>query len=448
MIRSIASIFGTRVWSSLSGMVLYLALARRMGPELQGVVSFATMLVALLVMGAGLGFDSSAVYFLNRVGMQSRRYLRRIAPALAAGALLAGGLLTALHFTGSLGLDRSGEPFVYALVLALFPLDMLLQLARYLFLARERISDYNRIDRLQALVLLLAVGTALVLRPDSVAWVLAGYLTARLTVLASVVASLRRQPLDLPDAEGPERTLGDVLRYSVFPWIGNFLAVLGVRLDTVLVAWFAVRSPAVSAADLGYYTVCMMALSRLQDLQMAVQNAYFPRVASLPLDEARALAARFFRLSWLLYLGVLLAVLAGGLPVLSAFGPGYSSAFPAFATMAVGMLALRANTGVLALYFTSIGKPQLPVRVNAAATAASLLLGLLLIPRLGILGAALANFGACLTAKLAIVWIFAGSPAGWWRELRLRRSDLRDVRDWFRDKLRTHRRSPWRRDSA
>lgn len=446
MIRSIASIFGTRLWVSLSGLALYLALARRMGPELQGVVSFATMLVGLLVMGANLGLDNSAVYFLNRIGLRAGHYLRRIAPALAISTLLAAGLLVVLHGAGLLGLERGGESRVLLLVLALFPLDMLLNHARYLFLARERIADFNRIDRLQALALIVGVGLALVFRPTSVAWVLGGYVAARSLTLCAVALRLARAPLDPPDSVGPERRFSQLLSYSVFPWIGNFLAVLGVRLDTILVAWFATRSSAVSAADLGYYTVCMMALSRLQDLQMAVQNAYFPRVASLPLDEARVLAARFYRLSWLLYIGVLLVVLAGGLPVLSIFGPGYATAYPAFATMAIGLLAFRANTGVLALYFTSIGKPQLPVKVNATATAASLLLGLLLIPRLGILGAALANLGASLTAKLVIVKMFAGGPGGWGRDLRLRRQDLRDIRDWLREKLRAHPRSPWRRD--
>jgi O-antigen/teichoic acid export membrane protein len=433
MIRTIAQIFGTRVWVSLSGLALYVALARLMGPELQGLVSFSIMLVALLVMGTNLGLESSAVYFINRKGMSVKGYLKLIIPAVLSGALLSAMVLLVLSRSGLVGLDDTGT---LLLVLILFPLDAVIHMSRYLFLSRQRFKEYNGIDRVQSAALIIFVGTMLAFWPDSVVKVLSGYLMARLVALLYIAVHSRKGEGQATATDASIR-LKEILGFSMFPWMGNFFAVLGVRLDTILVAWFVSNSKALSAADLGYYTVCMMALSRLQDLQMSIQNAYFPKVASLPMEEARSLAAQFYRLTWLLYFGVFLVVVALGYPVLAIFGSEYTTAFPAFSVMAFGMLVIRANTGVIALFFTSTGKPHIPAFVNAAGTVASLLAGLYFIPRFGLLGAASGLLAAALMNKVLLAVLFSRSLRTYQSMLLLGRSDLRLVRKWLMEKLRS-----------
>jgi O-antigen/teichoic acid export membrane protein len=444
VIRNIARIFGTRVWGSVCGLGLYMFLARRMGPELQGVVSFSVMLVGLLVMFACLGVDSSAVYFLNRIGVSARHYLRRVLPLLVLTTLAAAALMVALHGTGILGRQGSGDPWILLFIILLFPLDMLLNLLRFLFLARERIGDLNLIDQAQFVLLLLFVGIVLVFRPTSPALVMAAYLADRAVVAAWILWRTTRRPLDRDPTAGALPRAGEIMRYSVFPWIGNVLYVLGTRLDTIMVAWYATHSSAVTAADLGFYTICMMAMMRIQDMQFSIQNALWPRVASLPVDAARELAARYYRVTWLVFLLIFLAVAAAGAPVLSIFGKGYVTAFPILVILAFGYLLLRANAGVLAIYFTSIGRPDIPMWVNGAGTVVNLALNLALIPRLGILGAAAGSAGGCLAAKLLLAAFFTWRKGSYWQDLTLRRADLRDIRLWVEARLRDRSWLSWR----
>jgi stage V sporulation protein B len=440
MIRTIARIFGTRVWSSLCGLALYMALARRMGPELQGVVSFSVMLVSLLVMVACLGLDSSIVYFLNRMGVGARSFLKRVLPSVALVSVVSALVMVGLYSMGLLGNQGSRDPWILACILLMFPLDILLSMLRFLFLARERIGDLNRVDQFQFILLVIFVGLVLVFRPQSPVLVMAAYVASRACVALITLRRVWLKPLDSEQDAVPVPSLGDILRYSFFPWVGNVLYVLGTRLDTIMVAWFVGRTAAVGAADLGFYTICMMAMYRIQDMQFSIQNALWPRMASLPLDEAHEMAAKYYRVTWLVFLAIFLAVALAGAPVLALFGNAYVSAYPTLVTLAVGFLLLRANAGVLAVYFTSIGRPDIPMWVNGAGTCSNLLLNLFLIPRWGILGAALGSVGGCLVAKALFAAFFVRGKGSYWRELTLRRSDLQEMWHWIASRVQGR---PW-----
>jgi len=446
VIRNILTTFGTRVVVSLGNLVLALALARSMGPERQGVVSYLMMLVGLLVLGSSLGLDAAAVYYLNRMGATARDYLRRVLPLLIPSVLGAALLSLALFHFGLLGTEGTRHPLLILITLLIFPLELAIALVRCLLMARERIGEYNSVEVVQSLVLYVLVGGVLVLRPDSPALVLGMYLLDRLVVVVMVRRKLSRHPLDTDAAAGAAvPSAGQVLRYSIFPWLANVFAMLNIRLDTLMVAWYVSRVPSVTAADLGLYTISTLAVARLQDVQMAIQVAFFPRVASLAKAPAAVLTGSFYRLSSPVYLLLFLVMLAMGWPVLRIFGEDYVRAYATLITLTFGIMVLRANSGVLSVYFTAQGKPHIPTLVNGAGVVVNAVLNVWLIPRFGMLGAAMGTVGACALTKALLVVAFLRDGASYRGDLLLKGSDLRESWAVVRHQLLTHRHSPWRR---
>ncbi len=445
MIQNILATFGTRLLVSMGNLVLALALARCMGPERQGVVSYLVMLVGLMVLGGSLGLDAAAVFYLNRIGLTARAYLRRILPVLVPSLLSTALAVVVLVQLGLLGNEGTSGPLLL-ITLLIFPLELTISLVRCLFMAQERIGEYNSVEVVQSLVLYLLVGTMLVLRPDSPAWVLGMYLLDRLVVVGVILWRLKARPLDAPDAVFvPAPPLKEILRYSIFPWLANVFSLLNIRLDTLMVAWYVSRVPSVQPADLGLYTVSMLAVARLQDVQMAIQVAYFPRVASLARREASQLAGRFYRTSTPVYLLLFLVMLAAGWPALRLFGADYVRAYPTLVALTFGVMALRANSGVLSIYFTAQGRPHIPTLVNGVGVVVNVILNLWLIPRYGMLGAALGTVGACGLTKVLLVLAFLHEGADYRRDLWLKRSDLREAWLVTSQQLATHRLNPWRR---
>jgi O-antigen/teichoic acid export membrane protein len=437
MVRNIMGLFGTRLLVSLSGLVLFVAVARVLGPELQGVVSFSVMLVGMLVMIASLGLDSSAVFFLNRKKVTAKSYNNSILPLLLISTFI---LMVLVILAWSLGwMGPSGRPdeLIPAILVAIIimPLDVFLQVVRNLILAHERFDDFNGMERRLSILLVIFVGLSLYWKPDSASLVLVAYVMDRLSVIGWILKRLHHKPLEVREGGGAAPDRMEIFRYSVFPWMGNVLTLLSNRLDMLILAWFIPRTPQLSAADLGLYTVCMMAIARVQDAQAAIQSVFNPRVAALPLEEARVLAARFYRFSWLVYFGIFLLLVVGGWPVLAVFGPDYVQAYPILVLLAFGSLVVRANAGVLALFFTFSGRPNIPFRANLAATITSFILLLLLVPRFGALGAAASTTGSCIVLKGMLIVEFRRDGASYRRLMLLRRSDFQDFNRLLRQHL-------------
>jgi O-antigen/teichoic acid export membrane protein len=113
-------------------------------------------------------------------------------------------------------------------------------------------------------------------------------------------------------------------------------------------------------------------------------------------------------------LAATIAVLGAGIPLLWLFGPGFTDGYPLMFILAVGMLA-RSAVGPLSSFLTMTGQPRICAAIAAAALALNVALGLVLIPWLGTVGAALSISAAMLmesAALYAVTWRRLGHRAG------------------------------------
>jgi O-antigen/teichoic acid export membrane protein len=159
------------------------------------------------------------------------------------------------------------------------------------------------------------------------------------------------------------------------------------RLDILLVA--GMRGPAAAAV----YTAATRFVVVGQLGNQAITYAVQPRLAGLvavrDLDSAR----RLFRLStvwlvaltWPLFLGVAVAAPL----ILDILGPGYHSGRTVMLLLSAAMLVGSAS-GLVDIVLITLGKTRWNLADTAGAFAINVTLNLILIPRLGISGAALA----------------------------------------------------------
>lgn len=433
MIRTIAATFGTRTFIGLGNLGLSLALARVLGPERQGAISYLLVLVNLLTLLGGLGLDATAVVFLNRMGLSARQYVRTVLTTLLSSlAILTVGAFI-LFQMGLMGGGVHQGPMMLAIALLMVPFELGIQLSRSLLLARERIREYNRVEWTQAISLYVLLGLALFFGRDKLEWTLLMYLASRLLAAFRLLVVFRHFPLDPPERDQPkDLPLRKVLSYSVWPWLANVFSLLYTRVDTLMIAWFATRVDSVEAADLGLYTICTLAVTRLQDVQTAVQVSFFPHVAGLDAPGAVRATGKFYRFTTPVYWFVFLAVIVVGWPILWIFGPAYTTAYPVLLVLAAGILAIRANSGVLSLFFTAQNRPEVPALVNATALLVAAGINAWLIPVWGILGAAFGTLIACLVAKGLLVLIYLRAGGRYNRDLLMKGADLNEAVIWLR----------------
>jgi O-antigen/teichoic acid export membrane protein len=217
------------------------------------------------------------------------------------------------------------------------------------------------------------------------------HLVLNVVTLAAILLALARGGIPLRGRPDPGLAR-QMLTYGATIHVGTIAALTTMHLDQVLMAaWLPPH-------DLGLYVVAVSAAGVTylvaQTVQLAVTPSIMPRSSAA--ERAGALQAVFRRyviLSLLLTL-VLGALLPVAIPLV--FGRAFEGAVRPAEVLLVGAFFFGANI-VLAGGAQALGTPWIGSRAQIGGLMATVVLLPLLLPTLGIVGAALASTGAWVT---------------------------------------------------
>ena len=374
-------------------LALTVTITRSLTKEQAGLFFAAVSLFLLLESIVVFGSTTGAVYFIARgsaVGNAhpARHTLRHaLLPTMIFAGLLAvsaawwAPAFLRLLLPGSEGTGSAGWFFLLALPFAAFT-DIALAATTGLKTMRPTVL----IDRTMRPVLQLVFVFALVHGSDPalalIGWALP-YLIAAVTAGISLRLLMARQPVS--DIAETPLALGTFWRFTVPRGIAGVAQAALQRLDILLVAGLAGPAPA------ALYAAATRFLVVGQGINMALATVIQPRLAGWMAKGERRAALEGYRqttawlilLAWPFYL-----VTAWTAPLwLRIFGSGYASAAPVVRVLAVAML-FATGCGVVSVVILMAGRTWWNLVNTLAAVATNIALDLLLIPRIGINGAA------------------------------------------------------------
>jgi O-antigen/teichoic acid export membrane protein len=406
--------------AGLMGFALVFAVAHAYPQKVAGAFFAATSLFVILNAVAGLGSDAGLLRWLPRhLALGDHGAARRTVPvALVPVVAVACAGALALFFTApALGSGLGGDQVASMLrVLAVFlPVaaahDAILAATRGHATMRPTVA-IEKIFRQVAQVAGVLVVSVFSADPVllALAWALP-YLAGLVVASAWYLRIAGR----LDDGPADTRALaGEFWRYTAPRSVAQICQTALQRADIVLIA--ALASP----RDAAIYTAATRFMVIGQLGTQAVQQAMQPAVSRLIALQDREGTARVFAgcttwtvaLTWPVHLSVAVAA-----PVyLSLFGSGYAGAGQS-ATVILGLAMLLATgTGPVDVLLLMAGRSGLSLVNSAVALAVDLALDALLIPWLGITGAAIAWAAALGVRNLLMLAqvsrLFGMTPAG------------------------------------
>ena len=196
----------------------------------------------------------------------------------------------------------------------------------------------------------------------------------------------------------PDRELGrQIGSYGMRGQVGGVLTLLNTRLDfAILGAW---AGPAV----LGGYAVASKYAELLRLPSLALTWITYPRLAGLdPVPAVRRAAAMVRPALLAVGLAAVPVFLLAGPVTRLLYGSGFDSAILPAQVLIVGMV-LSGAAGAATGYLYGRGRPGLNSAVLSLGLTATVVLDLLLIPRHGALGAAVASCVAYLLSDGLLV---------------------------------------------
>lgn len=415
-LRGSAWVFAAQVGKTALSIPLGILLARTLGASGKGAISVVQTVAAVTVAVLHFGLPSAVMWLAAR-GKASGRQAVSLGATLALASVLLGllvvSVLGGMRVAALFGLRPAGL-LVFA-VLGLVP-SMLGYFTDAWLVGRGRvrstqIADVVALVAQLALFATLAVAHRLIPETALVVW-LAATAGATLWKAAIVLADRSAGTVWSP---GPLWQEGR--KYGLQSWLGSTVNLLSLRQDVLILAAIA------GTGAVGVYTIGVTAAELAWYVPNALQSVATAKFSAE--EDSLELARRLNRSVWPVTLALCLAILAVVAPLLPlVYGPPFRASILPLALLLPGILATSMSSS-LAAWLAGRGHPGDPALANFVNMVVNVIANLLLVPRLGAAGAALASSISYTAGSVLILWRFAkrsgSSPA---TALVPRRSDV------------------------
>ena len=415
--REAATTVGARFLLAAIILATDVVLARTLGADAKGRFTLVLLLSQLSALAIGLGLDRAIGVAAARSVTAARTSLGN---ALAWTAVVGGAAaLVGLTAAATAAVPNLAATDVFFASLAL-PLELLISMGLLGLLGRRLVGAYNATRLLRRAVLLVGIGLVGLAGLDLRA-ALAANLVALIVGLLVVFAAMRRD--GVTPSRPRRRLLAGQLRYGIRSWPGSLAERLQFRADLFLV------NALVGVTATGVYSVATSVAETLWYIPAALGVVIFSRVAAGGLDAAPLTSAvTRVTLAFGVVVGVAALVVAPiGVEVL--YGAPFRDAGPALQLLLPGIVAYGV-VSVLSQFLLAAGAPGRSTLVLLAGLTLNLVANALLIPRFGIMGAAMSSsISYTVTALLMVVAFHRLTHQPLRDTLLVRRSDLRRLLD-------------------
>ena len=425
-VRAIAQTTGTRLFIQVLNAATGILTARTLMPTGRGQLAAMTLWSLFLASLTTFGIPSSLVYFLRS---RPDRRGDLITSGIVMAALL--GVLTGL--VGALFMPHLLAKYPLWLVrdaqflMVITPICSLTFVGRAILEAHSQFSASNLSQILSPSVTLLAL---LVLLATHHLTVLSAALCYCAAIIPVAFLLIRRV---LPYVDRAARPSLDgcklLLSYGIRSYWIDLLGTLSAQVDQVLVIGI------LTAADMGLYAV-MLSLSRIASVfQTSVTTILFPKATGESIERIRELTGRAARVSLTLTACFTTFVGLFGPFLLRVFyGKDYTSAAGCLRIL-LAEVTISGTVFIFAQAFMALNHPGTVSLLQGFGLALTVPLMLVLIPRYGITGAALALL---LSTVARLCFICIGFPV----YLKIRVPDLLPRAADYHFLLRGFRRRP------
>lgn len=397
------------------GLLLFVTqvlLAAWMGAENFGLYSYAWAWVAVIATVAGLGFGSTSVRFLASYQVEHSGALIRGLVSFGRLTTLLVGTVVAAGSIVLVSILAPDSPYLDSLRFALVAVPVLafLQLEAAYARAFGWMTLSTLAEQIGRPLLLIVLGTALYElgdRPTAEAYVVAcliAYVLA--TVLQHIVVDGRLRRVI---GKGPgERETALWMRVSAALLLIGGTQMIRMNTDLLLVGTL------LGPAELGIYTGAVRTATLVSFALTVGSVVAQPQLSALHAGRNRAELKHFLAATtrWIFVASLLagLVVVVFGGRILGFFGRDFASGYLSLVILAVGHV-LVAVLGPVTSFLMMTGRQNSAAIVHVASAVANVLLNLVLIPRFGIVGAAVASSLNLIIMQLAL-WILARRSLG------------------------------------
>jgi O-antigen/teichoic acid export membrane protein len=406
--RVAGTAFLIRVASAALVYLTQVLLARWMGTFEFGIYVYVWTWVLLVGALVDFGLASSAQRFIPEYGKRKEWSLLR--GFLAGSRWLTFAMATAVAGVGALGVWLCGSRISHYEVVPLYLACCSLPLFALSHMQEGIARSYNWVNiallppyilRPLVLIVVMAAAHASGFPGDAATAILSAVIATWATAIVQLVVIDRR--LARKVAAGPKA-------YQVGAWFATAIPIFMVEGFYSLLTYtdVLVLQQYVTPDQVAIYYAAAKTLALVAFVYYSVAQATAHKFTEYHVSGDRERLSAFLSdsIRWTFWpsLAATVLILLLGRPILKLFGPQFVAGYPLMFILSVGLLA-RAAIGPVERLLNMVGEQRACALVYAAAFGLNLAACIVLIPRMGIDGAAIATAAGVLTESVLLFWV-------------------------------------------
>ncbi|UCC69623.1 MAG: polysaccharide biosynthesis C-terminal domain-containing protein [Armatimonadota bacterium] len=377
-----ASVLAAQVVALTAGLASSIITARVLGPSGRGIFALVTLWVSLFALAVPLSSGYGLIYNIRR---SRATFSQALSGAVGLAALL-GAIAAGLAVAAALAFSRtflSDVPLGYVVLgAAALPAAVFNGLSGLALTGAGRVRQASAIAAAgSAIAVLLLAAFLLVLHLGVWGAVLASSLASLLA--AAITLVWLRSDVHLAAVAQPALWRSSV-RFGLKLHGGTVAQWANYSLDRFLINIY------LGPGAVGIYAVAAALAERLWMLPGAVGASLFSRTGGDAQNDAEITARACRSTVWLMAGACLVLGVAAPFVIPVVFGADFAAASTPLRVLLPGVLLLSAGKTVVP-YITNHNRPWTGTWISLISLGSTLILNVLLIPRLGIVGSALAS---------------------------------------------------------
>jgi O-antigen/teichoic acid export membrane protein len=371
-------------------------IARLLGVEAKGLFSFFRFVVTTIAIFSCLGIGHGQIYYASKDPENIRHFLPN---AYIISIFLIGGVALLFFITAKLNdlkiMADLGWPLIFMAIVDSTITSMLTFQGQYFLTIRAYKLAKTRLATTES-VPLLAFGFIYLFNQVTIINMISAFLLCELLCIIFFHIVIRQSEYEI--GRPSWKFAKNSFSFGIRQYSSDLVLYSVSRLDFFLVTYF------LGQFGLGIYSVAVSLAEITMRLPYELGTMLFPAFAGgqVPAGQAAPILRKTFSLALLAALSL---YLLGDRVILILFGSKFKDSIVAFQWLLPGTVAWS-TIFVTWNYISASGRPELGIPIFGAAAILDVILNILLLPRVGVVGASMAATISYLLTALLFLMIF------------------------------------------
>lgn len=369
-------------------------ISRTLGAELQGVYNLAILIPNLMYNFLNFGQDTSTMFFLSNKTINKRDLIDNMIPVSIFYTIISTLLGTLFIFLlkDSMFTEVSNNTLIFALIIS--PLTFLNNNLTAVLKSEGKFFIVNKVQVINKIIYFL-ICTILFFIVDVNIVIFANIIILSISII-SLWKKIGIKSIRIKfNKEYQKKNIS----YGFKSYLANMITFLNYRLDT-----FIIKALSKSTMAVGQYGVSVTLAEQVWVFASAISSVMFPYITSIENDEdkSKVTSLTFKIVMVVTFMDIIVLFFASNL-IRFVYGEDYYGSIIPLKILLIGVFSLSLGK-ILANDIASRGKPELNALSNLIGLLVNVIFNILLIPRFGIVGAAMAtSISYTLTSSIFLI---------------------------------------------